>query len=216
MAIDDVALVDLAAAIYDPQPDDFDKIVQVDPTGPVIGIKHGDGFDLLAARGSVTAQDWMRDFDSELGVAVRGYLQLGMLPHGFAQHMADTYEAVRQELQPKADLYGTGHSLGGPEALYQCAAHSIAGGTVKRIALFESPKPGTRTFTKFFAFCPISSWWNMGDVVPEAPLAVPFLLEWERPRLDTRFDLGPSDPGSRHSIKLCQQAVRARAAGGTP
>ena len=132
--------------VYDPKPGDFDHIVQVDPLGPLIGIKHGDGFDLTAARGSRTAADWLRDAESELGVAVRGYEVLGMLPHGFARHMADTYEAVCAFLQPSLPpLYGAAHSLGCPEEAYLAAARTFSLAACWPISLYSSrPSPALR------------------------------------------------------------------------
>lgn len=208
----DIDLVDLAAALYDPKPGDFDKIVQVADGAPFIAIKHGDGFDIAIARGSQTAEDWLRDFESELGVAVRGYEVLGMLPHGFARHMSDTYQAVVSELQPGVPLYGSGHSLGAPEVLYLCAAHLLAKGLVQHIALFEAPKPGTPALSNFYALGSITSYWNDEDPVPDAPAPVPLLLPWQALRPARRFNLGPEPdplhPLARHDIALCQQGVR--------
>ncbi len=210
----EIELVDAAAAIYNPQPGQFDKIIQVDPTAPLIGVSHGDSYDLIVARGSQTAEDWLRDFQSELGVAVRGYEVLGMLPHGFAMHMADTYAAVRAELRG-VPVYASAHSLGCPEIVYQCAAHMLAKGTVAHIALFESPKPGTPVLTAFMALTPINSYWNQGDPVPDAPEPVPIWLPWETVRAPIRFDLGPAPavehPFIRHEIAWCQAAVRQMA-----
>jgi pimeloyl-ACP methyl ester carboxylesterase len=208
----DIDLVDATAAIYAPKPGDFDKTIQIDPLAPFVGIRHGDGFDLIAARGSMTPADWIRDSQSVLAVAVRGMELLGMLPWGFARHLADTYAAVKAKLRPSVPAYLAGHSLGAPEVTYLAAEHIISGYQVAHVALFESPKPGTKSLTAIFKDVSVSSYWNDGDPIPDAPLAVPFLLPWEPICVATRFSVGPEPdalhPLARHAIELCQQGVR--------
>lgn len=213
----DIILVDAAAAIYAPQPGDFDHLIQVNPMAPYIGVKHCDGYDLVAARGSVSIDDWWRDLRSEAACAVAGYHQFGFLPYGFARHLADTYAAVKAVLSA-VPLYGSGHSLGAPEVLYLCAAHVLAGGIVGGVALFESPNPGTAMLTASTAQIAIDSYRNIDDPVPDCPFPVKPLLPWEPSRAAKVFDIGPAPtplhPLARHNIALCQQGVRALAVSG--
>ena len=210
----DLELVDLTAALYAPPAGLFDHVIQIDPLAPYIGVKHCDGYDVAVPRGSITVADWDRDALSEIGRVVKGYEVLGLLPYGFSLHFADSYAALAKVLRPGIPLAIGAHSLGCPQGLYLAAAHILAGGVFSRMALFEPPNPGTAHLVAFFAHADLSPWWNKGDEVPNLPVPIPPFLPWCPVRPARRFDIAPSPDAShslmpRHSIALCQQAVRA-------
>ena len=209
----DLELVDLTAALYAPPVGLFDHIVQTDPMGPCIGVKHCDGYDVAVPRGSKTVDDWDRDALSEIGHIVKGYEVLGLLPYGFSLHFVDSYAALAKVLRPGVPLALAAHSLGCPEACYLAAAHIMAGDSFSRMALFEPPNPGTAHLVAFFAHADVSPWWNEGDPVPDAPFPISPFLPWCPVRPARRFDIAPAAGDTsllpRHHITLCQQAVRA-------
>lgn len=216
----DLELVDLTAAFYAPPAGLFDHVIQIDPMAPYIGVKHCDGYDVAVPRGSVTPEDWDRDGLSEIGRIVRGYEVLGLLPYGFSMHFVDSYAALAKVLRPGVPLALGMHSLACPEGCYIAAAHILAGGHFLRAALFEPPNPGTATLAAFFKGRDLSPWWNQGDGVPDLPFPILPFLPWCPVRPARRFDIAPPPdaPPSlmpRHSIALCQQAVRAAAASPT-
>jgi hypothetical protein len=209
----DLELVDLTAALYAPPVGLFDQIVQIDPMAPYIGVKHCDGYDVAIPRGSKTLDDWDRDAESEIGHVVKGYEVLGLLPYGFSLHFVESYAALAKVLRPGVPLAFGAHSLACPEACYLAAAHVLAKGQLRRMALFEPPNPGTAHLTAFFARDDVSPWWNQGDWVPDAPMPIPPFLPWCPVRPARRFDVAPPAGDKsllpRHGIALCQQAVRA-------
>lgn len=211
----DLELVDLTAALYAPPVGLFDHFIQIDPMAPYLGVKHCDGYDVVVPRGSKTIDDWDRDALSEVGRVVKGYTELGILPHGFALHFPDSYAALAKVLRPGVPLAGGAHSLGCPEMVYLAAAHILAGGIFLRAALFEPPNPGTPVLAAFFKDRDLSPWWNQGDWIPDLPEPIPF-LPWCPVRPARRFDIAPPAGDHsllpRHGIALCQQAVRAATA----
>lgn len=211
----DATLVDLVVRAYNPQPGDFDHLIQVDAMAAHIAVKHCDGYDVAVPIGSQTADDWARDALSEFRRGAHfwpGFEALGPLPYGFSMHLPQSYAALAAVLRADVPTAWAGHSLGGPEALHLAGAHRLHGGTILRLALFECPNPGTAMLAAFFANDDLDVWRNKGDPIPALPEYVPDIFPWVPVRTTPiNFDLGPEPslehPLARHAVTLCQQAV---------
>lgn len=89
----DKPFVDLIAALYNPQPGDFDAVRMT--SGVFWGLKKPGpaGRPALIFRGSVTDEDWTRDFVA-LPVIDPAYWRLGMLHAGFTIGVAPALKAA--------------------------------------------------------------------------------------------------------------------------
>lgn len=207
----DIDLVDLSAALEQGVTSSFDKSIQVSASAPCIGIAHRDGFDYIIARGSVAGQDYLRDADSEIGVRIEGYPELGLLPKGFSEGLVDTAYAIWQAVKSNVLAFG-GHSLGAPESLYQAYVARLDGYQVARVGQFAPPRQGTTALLATNLGCPITAYINQGDPVPNVPVPIPLLLPWVTIGALRSFSVpAPSTdttPWRQHSVLLYQQGVR--------
>ena len=91
--------------------------------------KTADGI-VFAFRGSITLQDWLRDFFT-ITVKTRDHPQLGFCHAGFL----DAADSIVDEVIVAAEKHPiilTGHSLGGAEAVGVDAQGRVFGGVVRR------------------------------------------------------------------------------------
>jgi hypothetical protein len=202
--------VDLAAAIYAPQPRDFDW---VGPAGDAYcGIKYYADCDAVALRGSVTDLDWLRDALSETPTAIPGFAALGELPFGFSLGMAAAYAAIEKLLRPGMPLFTIGHSLAADEAIVLGAMRVVSGGALAGVFGFEPPRAGTPVLTRLLATYPVELSCNGADPVPHLPVPTP-VWPWEHPRALIRLDVPPPglaawDPIAWHRIALVQAGIK--------
>ena len=209
-SINPIQAVNLAAAVYDPQPSDFDWF---GGCGFVtLGVKHLSNCDAVVPKGSITDLDWIRDALSETPTTIPGFEALGPMPFGFSLKAVEAYHDLAQLLRPSVPLVISGHSLGAQEAIALGAMHIVAGGVLGAIFAFEPPRAGGHLLTKVLEPYPVYLTINGADPVPHLPT-----LPWERPRAPILLDQAPEgiwafDPIKWHSIKLVQAGVTALAA----
>lgn len=130
-----------------------------------------DGAALFAFRGSVTPQDWVRDFIFE-PITDRVHPQLGRCHAGF---LTDA-ESIVDEIDIKTRsqfFYLTGHSLGGAIALGVGGLLAARGKAALRIATFGAPRFGMAAFVEWMKAIPIGQYRRGNDIVPELPRDVP-------------------------------------------
>lgn len=205
----DTFIAGRVAAFYN-GPTGFDHVLQVNPMAPYLGIAYLDNCDLVVCRGSRTADDWLRDAESEAARSVHEYPQLGLIPYGFGAYAPETYEATKPLLRG-LPLIAAGHSLGGPEAIYQAAIHLLHEGQVIWRA-FEPPRGGTPTLTALFAKTDCRSYDNGIDPFPWVPVPVSG-LSWEHQSPMTHIHVEPKGltmlvPTAWHDITLVAEGVK--------
>ena len=176
MLITDGEIVDWILTLYQIVPAGFDCIGN--PEGIWFGIKHFDDFDLVVLRGTADSQDWIRDFESELGRTLKGYASLGLFPDGFCKGLNTAYKIIRAGLRPKMPVVLAGHSLGAARAAELAAMLTIDGGSVARLMLCGCPRPGTMKLTLALSHIPIASYRNRDDPVCDVPVPVGTVLPW--------------------------------------
>lgn len=164
----DAELVQLCAAIYSPQaPGFWDHYYDGSASdGICAGIKD----NALIFRGSVTSEDWERDFYAAMHTPI-DHPQLGQIHAGF-------YEGLDVFLPQVFQLLGvnpvfSGHSLGAARAWDAAALYIVEGGSPGHIGVFGSPRPGCQQLKDILAPYSKSSYRNGLDPVPEVPFILP-------------------------------------------
>jgi Lipase (class 3) len=102
------------------------------------GVKVVEGTDVLVFRGSITFEDWRRDFD--VWTNPFGHLQLGPVHPGFLLGVDQVLAEYRQAA--KGPLFVAGHSLGAGRASVLCGLAIVAGVTPIGRVVFGEPRPG--------------------------------------------------------------------------
>lgn len=178
----------------------------------VVGLARVDGADVLVLRGSVTAEDWMRDF-AALPV---WHDKLGFVHAGFAMGMDDAFAEVRAAVGPRVVI--TGHSLGGARGRILAAMFAVHGMQVEQLCVFGSPKPAFANLGRIIEKSGMAheSYRNRRDVVPTVPLRIPPFLDFVHTEPWQACDAAPGEkdlePLRDHSCALYAQALGARAA----
>jgi hypothetical protein len=154
---------------------------------------------VIAFRGSVTAEDWARDFICA-PVVDRAHPQLGHCHAGFLDGAESILDEVNVAIGNKAVIV-SGHSLGGALALGVGALLVCAGKPPAAIVTFGAPRFGMAMFVKALAAVPVRQYRRGNDPVPGVPFDVPPLLQF----LDARDPLiaigvAQRDPFNCHSI----------------
>ena len=202
-----VHAVTLAAAVYNPQPGDFDWF---GGCGFVtLGVKHLPDCDVVVPRGSITALDWFRDLISQVPGTVPGFEALGPVPFGFALKLGEAYHDLVPLLRPGVPLVLPAHSLGGAMAVLLGAMHVVAGGTLAGIFAFEAPRAGGPLLTALLKPYPLV--WTINGMDPFPHLPTP---PWERQRDPVWLDVPPAGdlafiPTEWHHLPLVAQGVAA-------
>ncbi len=138
----------------------------------------GDGALVVAFRGSVTVQDWLRDFFFA-PIAVREHAQLGRCHAGFLDAAESILDALLQELERSSatlPVLVTGHSLGGALAVGVGALLKLAGRPPAAIVTFGAPRFGMAAFVACLKDVPVRQYVRGNDPVPAVPFDVP--PEW--------------------------------------
>ena len=125
--IPDLQAAKLCQAIYAPSSSAFDHILEV--SGVLGGIKYMGGDTVVAMRGSITAQDWLRD----LKFWPEHDAQLGFIVDGFSDGIAAFIAALKPLI--KGNLVLCGHSLGAAHACIIAALIPSA-----QLVLFGCPR----------------------------------------------------------------------------
>jgi Lipase (class 3) len=140
----------------------------------------GAGAIIVAFRGSVTAEDWARDFICA-PVEDRTHPQLGPCHAGFLDGAEGILDAVAQQIATpsiSAPVIVTGHSLGGALALGVGALLACAGRKPAGIVTFGAPRFGMAQFAAQIAGVPIRQYRRGNDPVPLVPFDVPPFLQF--------------------------------------
>ena len=137
-----------------------------------------DNPDLIMCRGSTTPEDWIRDFESELGRSLPQWTQLGLLPDGFSRGLAQAWGAITDTLDAgRRTLTVAGHSLGAAHAA-ELAAMLNASDIVQHVVLCGCPRPGTSALASLFDPKIIASYRNGNDPVCDVPVTLGPWLPW--------------------------------------
>lgn len=170
--IEDLEIVRLCAAIYQPQPDGFWDYYWdgSDPDGICAGIKD----NKLICRGSWSTQDWERDLELfRLGYPYT-HPQFGIVHAGMDLGQDEFAKKAFPFLSPGADFGG--HSLGGSHAAGLAGRYILQGGSPGRISLYGCPRYATAQFTNILKPYPCASYRNGYDPVPKVPTLIGFHL----------------------------------------
>lgn len=126
-------------------------------------------------RGSITAEDWIRDFEA----MPEFHHKLGWCHAGFLAGMDDMFAAIKNITGGDA-LSFTGHSLGGARARILAGLFIVNKLPVKNLVTFGSPKPAFPQLAEIVFSSSIShvSYRNNNDIVPTLPETMPFLLNF--------------------------------------
>ena len=138
----------------------------------------GNGVLVVAFRGSITVQDWLRDFFFA-PIAVRKHPQLGRCHAGFLDAAESILDAVLQELARSSaalPVFVTGHSLSGALAVGVGALLKLAGRLPAAIVTFGAPRFGMAAFVACLKDVPVRQYVRGNDPVPLVPFDVP--PEW--------------------------------------
>ncbi len=157
------------------------------------------GDKIVAFRGSVTAEDWARDFICA-PIVDREDPQLGRCHAGFLDGAESVTGSIAAALGSDP-YYLSGHSLGGALALGVGGLMMCAGRKPAAIVTFGAPRFGMAKFAAVLAPVPVRQYRRGNDPVPILPFDVPPLLEF----LDARDPLiavgvAEPDPFSCHAI----------------
>lgn len=162
----DADLIRLCQASYNPSTVAWDKWWDgSDPDGICGGIKN----NVLVFRGSVTAQDWLRDLLA-FPSPIKDHPDFGPVHAGFDEGMDEFFEKASKFLGDGA--YFCGHSLGAARAWLGAGRYILTGRSPSHIATAGSPKPGCRQFGQFLSGYSKSSYRNGYDPVTEVPFVI--------------------------------------------
>jgi pimeloyl-ACP methyl ester carboxylesterase len=146
---------------------------------------------IVAFRGSITPEDWIRDFIF-LPIETTTHPQLGPCHAGFLDDAMSIVQDVLDAVAGKPFIL-TGHSLGGALALGVAGLCWAAGNMPVKVVTFGAPRFGMRQFVSFVTPLQIAQYRRGCDIVPEVPRNVPPLFAF----LDTRLpliEIGTPDP----------------------
>jgi predicted lipase len=130
---------------------------------------------IVAFRGSVTVQDWLRDFFFA-PVRVRDHPQLGRCHAGFLDDAESIVDTVAAAVRARPFVL-TGHSLGGALAVGVAGLLLCAGIAPDGVVTFGAPRFGMARFAALLKPCAVRQYVRGNDPVPTVPFDVP--PEWE-------------------------------------
>lgn len=215
---DDKLVVSLCESIYSPTAlvgpwDRFD--VGLDD-GVCYALRKLDGFDIVVFRGSITAQDWIRDLHAEI-IQTR----IGHVHEGFFAGMEQIWRELRPLLtQP---VIVAGHSLGAGRAAILCGLMVKDGVTPVRRVVCGEPKPGLIDLANLIQAIPAASYRNGDarnhDLVTDVPFSFP-PLQYVHPTPVVEVCAEPTGPMferlgafAYHHIELYVAALAAQKQG---
>lgn len=203
----------------------FDRFWDETPECPwALGIKRiSPTIKLLAVRGSITRQDWIEDFRSQMGIEDGN---LGVIPQGFADGLYGAVDWVGKFL-PEGPMVPfktviVGHSLGAAHAallagllIAQDKRVNPAYKRVDGLVLFGCPRPGQQRLRELIGKIDfVRSFRNLQDPVCEVPLDIPLLDPWVHPCVLTELNeasiSGDFSVLADHHIDLYTQGVAKR------
>jgi hypothetical protein len=177
-----------------------------DPDGICGGIKN----NTLVLRGSITREDWFRDFEVVKLGPRKFHPEFGSIHAGFDEGL-DEFAAKALPLLSDGATF-CGHSLGAAHAWLLAGRYILQAGRPGGIKVFGSPRPGCLQFAQYVASVPKSSYRNGLDPVTEVPLVIGDEIAIE-PTSFKLLHVTPTDWSEGfmawHSIHLYAQGVTA-------
>ena len=214
-----VDAIDLCAAIYAGEAGarwDFFEPSDADE-GVCWGLRRFGNVVVVAFRGSITIQDWIRDL---LAITLPfSHSGLGPVHPGFLLGMPEAWAAIKAQLRPGDLLVLTGHSLGAARAAICCGLAKLDGVVAARKVLFGCPRPGFEQLADLCAATPEQSFCNGDerghDLVTDVPIV--FGIErYTRSSILIPVSASPArehfdqlDAFSYHHVALYQRAIRS-------
>jgi hypothetical protein len=185
----------------------------LDPAGTIFGsvCQHGDGVYIVAFRGTSDLHDLNEDRKIKLVANAGG---AGRVAQGFAESFAALCAPGLIPLPPAdAEIYITGHSLGGVDAVL-CAQSFVAQGFhaahIHGIT-FASPRPGDQEFADHVHALGLRDWLryeNSADLIPHLPLSLEDLDAEYAPIGDvTVFTASFLDLKKNHALATYQEHI---------
>jgi hypothetical protein len=193
--ISDLAFAQFCAATYSEPP-----TLPVPSTGADVRVAATSEGMVVAFRGSVTAEDWARDFICA-PVVDRDDPQLGRCHAGFLDGAKSVLAAIMAAVGG-GPFYLAGHSLGGALALGVGALMVCSGKPPAAIITFGAPRFGMAKFVATLQPMPVRQYRRGNDPVPLIPFDVPPFIEFLDAR-DPLIAIGAAqrDPFSCHAIE---------------
>lgn len=211
--ITDRAICDIVAELYGKDPQNFADILWPESDdGVCAALRRINDTDVVVFRGSVTPQDWWRDFTA-IPHEFTAHPQLGDVHAGFMDGMDDALAHLFPLL--RSNVVVCGHSLGAARAalftgLLHAATVQVA--QTLRTVVFGEPRTGCGTFKALLAPIPYHSYRNAGfgqhDLVCDVPTEPPF--SHPRALIDIYAAPAKDDPWGplrMHHIALYQAAM---------
>ena len=167
----DALIASVCASIYSVQAElgAFDHYDAGLDDGICWGIKRIDGYDIVCLRGSVTFEDWLRDFRA-IGLATR----VGTVHAGFYQGMEHAWADIKPLLEGPAIVCG--HSLGAARADVLTVLMICDGVRPEARVVFGEPKPGFLDHAAIVGQVPGRSYRNGDSTHHDLVTDVPFWL----------------------------------------
>jgi hypothetical protein len=203
--LSDAQLVQICAETYD-QSAKWDRLWSGQNDDDVwAAVRRVGDTDVIAFRGSVTPEDWYRDFLA-IPCSIKPHPELGLVHEGFDEGLDELFEEAAKFLGPNTAVVG--HSLGAARAWLFAGRLVIAGCSPRRIAVCGSPRPGCQLLRNILN--PISkiSFKNRLDPVTDVPVCMPG-FPYVEPSDFTALNESPMDFGllADHDISLYVQGV---------
>ena len=168
----DADIAAICAAVYQPRAmiKGFDHFDAGEDDGVCWALKRLSGFDVVVLRGSVTLQDWIRDFRAMAQPSRIGHVHIGF--HAGMEHMwGDLRPLISQP------VIVTGHSLGAARASILTALMVVDGAAPIARVVFGEPKPGLLDHAVIVGKVPGRSYRNGDerhhDLVTDTPFSFP-------------------------------------------
>ena len=167
-----------------------------------VGLRHAGEVNIVAFRGSVDEQDWIRDF---MGWP-RKHPLLGYCHSGFLDGMDTVADELGMAVGARPVAF-TGHSLGAARALIMAGIWAVQHRPVDVVVTFGTPRPGMAQLSHilntggFF----IKHYRNGPDPVAEVPVSLAPLWLYQKPQPDTPLSVPPPeayDPAHWHHMPL--------------
>lgn len=149
---------------------------------------------VVAFRGSITEQDWLRDGET-IPRQARNHPQLGYCHDGFLSAGESIVNEVVKAVgnQP---LIITGHSLGGAEAVAVGALLTLMKKPIAKIVTFGAPRVGMWEFVKVMnAVRALRQYRRGNDPVPMVPFFIPIIFRYRNTR-DPLIQIGKDQPNA--------------------
>ncbi|SRR5579871_684776 len=184
------------------------------------GVKVVDDCDVLVFRGSITFEDWRRDFDAWANPF--GHAAIGPVHPGFLLGLDQVLQEYRDfRGNSGRKLVVAGHSLGAGRASILCGLAIVAGIVPAGRVVFGEPRPGFPPLARLLASIPDSRSYKNGkfgsfehDLVTDVPVRIgPLQYVHPTPLVEVSALPPPDDEWGIFSYHHMQLYARALAQG---